>query len=118
WISVCSISLPTTPTGDLCAGLIAAVGLSTNQPYCFVSTLPTVFVASEKASLSNSGTVWPFVKVALPQVELEDGSLEYFFASAHQSPPLFSCWKSVAARALLPLPTRMYWKAREAAVWY
>ena len=45
------------------------------------------------ATLSNSGTVWPFVTVSLPQLSFELGSCEYFFASVHQvlSLPAFSC---------------------------
>src|SRR5262245_11904156 len=107
--SVCLIWSPALLTGVVFASVAFAVGCSTNQPYCDVLTLPSLFVGSEKSSLSNSGTVWPFGKLALPHLPEDDGSCEYFFASVHQvlSPAPASCPKSELAREALFLPTRM-----------
>ena len=46
--------------GAYVAGFVAVVGWSTNQPYWALSVAAVAFTASEKSSLSNSGTVCPF----------------------------------------------------------
>ena len=77
WSSVCRIWGATVFSGVEVCVLAAAVGSSTNQPYCDVFTFPTWFVFKEKRSLSNAGTVWPFVKLALPHFVLDVVSSEY-----------------------------------------
>src|SRR5262249_11893568 len=111
WCSVCLIDALAWATGVVFGAVAAAVGCRTNQPYCFESTALTFFVGSVNAALSNSGTVWPFVNVALPHVFLLDGSCGYFFPGVHQtaSDAPVSCFWSVCASefALAFLPRRM-----------
>ena len=94
WSSVCLIEAATFFSGVEDFGLTFDVGSITNQPYCALCTGAwTTFVLPLKSALSNSATVCPCVNVALPQVALELGSCEYFFASVHHvaALPAFSC---------------------------
>ncbi len=86
------------------------------QPYCVCTGGEVSFVFSENATLSNCGTVWPFVIVSLPPIFAEPGSFEYFFASTAKLAPFFSCVSSVSASFLLF--TRMWRTSRLAAVPY
>src|SRR5258708_33037030 len=113
WFASCvgAIVFAFLGNGVFVAGVTAAIGWSTNQPYCAVFTVASFFVGREKASLSNSATVWPFVngEAGLPQVPFDAGSWEYFLASVHhvESGAPLNCWKSEWASALLFLPTRL-----------
>ena len=73
-------------------------------------------VASAKAVLSNSGTVWPRVIVSSPPWDFEPGSIEYFFASVAKSAPPFSSAYSLSASALSFAATRMWRTTRVCGV--
>ena len=80
------IEFATCFSGVVERGLTLPTGSMMNQPYWALCTGAWItFVFCANTTLSNSGTVWPFETVSLPQLFFEPGSCEYFFASCTTS---------------------------------
>src|SRR5215467_4318266 len=78
------------------------------QPSTLCTGCEISFVLSEKAALSNGGTVGkhapavaPWAAQSLPPLAAEPGSFEYFLARAAKLAPFTSCALICSARFLL-----------------
>ncbi len=108
-------------SGVVFAGVIAASGWITNQPYCDVLTgfrSTPVLAVGAKTAASNSATSLPLVAVNLPPLSFEPGSCEYCFASAAKLAPSLQLRVDLVGERLLVLADEDLLDLREAACSY